>query len=75
MDAWFTLLQDWAHDAGAHLCWGTRQVAAGGTLGTKHWVNLQLPDKVIEHLGPSLNTAAWCVMAEVEPDPLDRPEA
>lgn len=67
---WFTTLQDWAHDAGAGLCWGTTNAGTS----RKAWVNLQLPDRVIEHQGRSLETAAWAVMVDVEPDPMDQPE-
>lgn len=75
MGHWTDALLDWAHDAGAPVCWGTINIATGGKLRRNHWVNVQLPDKNVEHRGLTLDSAAWAVLAEIEPDPLDKPEA
>ena len=71
---WVDRLLDYAHDAGAQVLWGKRNVVRlGRQPEPQAWMSIVLPDGPHELTASTYDLAAWALMQQLCIDPVDQP--
>jgi hypothetical protein len=71
---WVDRLLDYAHDAGAQVQWGKRNVVRlGRRPEPQAWMSIVLPDGPHELTASTYDLATWALMQQLCIDPVDQP--